>query len=553
MTPNAPYGPHLPLPPSDDEKYSYFGVHRPWAFVWLFLAQLSLAIAFSALMLRTPETSFGVILLLFVVPGVFLNLWLCLGRPRMSLEDHIVLIEDWRRARADYPSVNVFLPSCGEDPGVLDNAFRHVSRLEWPGDLSIHVLDDADDPATKAAAQRWGLHYVVRQNPRAFTKAGNLINAFDNTEGDIVVVFDAGSAPRADYLWETVPYLENSSTGVIQTAQYFDVNSSVNEFERFSASLQEISSRWLQPARDRHEAAITAGTSVLYRREALIAAGGYARCLLGEDQETGVKIAAGGYRTRYLPVVVSKSVAPHTWSALTNQQYRQARSALLMMASSPFRTSRSRPAQRLALMTSFFSYLTSASTVLTAALPALVIVWFSPLHRDITEYLWLTPAIAALVLVCPLLARGWRPTILRVFLINSLCHMQALAESLRDRVRGGASAETATTTHASHDNISPRTAAIARAWFILTQGLFWVGLVHAGLVHADLVALWPVIALTAVQFVMLAPTMITLAPIDARSARGVAPSDLSSAHVVANPVFFGESESAFGSPVELAS
>ncbi|NEM90710.1 glycosyltransferase [Galbitalea soli] len=505
--------PHLPTPPSDAEKYSYFGVQRRWPFVWLFLAQLLLTSCFALVMAHNPAASLGLILLTFLVPPMVVNLWLRLRRRRVGLEDHVVRIEDWRRGRTSFPSVDVFLPSCGEDPAVLDNTFRHVKALDWPGSLTIHVLDDADDPATRELAARWGLRYVVRPNRGEWKKAGNLIHAFEHSQGDFIAVFDADFAPRPDFLWETVPYMAESETGVVQTAQYFDVDGRVNEFARFAGSLQELFFRWIQPARDTYEAAICAGTNVVYRRAAVVAAGGFARVPLGEDVHSGVKIWVANYRTRYLPLVLAKGLAPDTWAALTNQQYRWCRSSMLLMVSTFFREAPFSLQQRICFWAAFLYYMSSAAMVLIAVLPTLVIVWFYPGEIRPALYLPMLPAIAATLLVFPLLARGWRPTIFRVCMINTFCHVQAVYDALRDRVQAWVPTGAAGLAPVRKKGDVPRrTALIARVWFLTTQALLWAGIVRDWSLGVDPLRMWPTIALGAVQFAMLAPTLLTLKP-----------------------------------------
>jgi cellulose synthase (UDP-forming) len=509
----APQPIHLPAPPTDEEKYSYFGVQRRWPFVWLFVSQALLAFAFVAVMAHNPASAMGLVLITVLIPPMVANLWLRMRRRRVSLEDHVVRVEDWRRGRTEFPSVDVFLPTCGEDPRVLDNTFRHIRELEWPGALTIHVLDDADDEATRHLSTKWGLHYVVRANRGEWKKAGNLINAFENTSGDFIAVFDADFVPRTDFLWETIPYMAETKTGVVQTAQYFDVDSRVNEFARFAGSLQEIFFRWIQPARDTYEAAICAGTNVVYRREAVVAAGGFAKVPLGEDVHSGVKIWVANYRTRYLPLVLAKGLAPDTWAALTNQQYRWCRSSMLLMVSTFFREAPFGWRQRICFWAAFLYYMSSAAMVLISVLPTLVIVWFYPGQINPGNYLLMVPALLSTVLVFPLLARGWRPTIFRVCMINTFCHVQAVFDALRDRVQAWVPTGAATAAPAKKKgNIPLRTAVIGRVWFFGTQGLLWIGLGRAAAAGIDLISMWPAIVLAAIQLVMLAPTLTTLKP-----------------------------------------
>jgi cellulose synthase (UDP-forming) len=509
---------HLPSPPCDQEKYSYFGVQRRWPFVWLFIAQGLLAIAFAAVMIHNPASAMGLVLLTFVVPPMVVNLWLRLRRRRVGLEDHVVLVEDWRRGRQEFPSVDVFVPTCGEDPLVLDNSFRYVSQLDWPGRLQVHVLDDADDPATRQLAEEWGLKYVVRANRGEWKKAGNMINAFESTDGEYIAVFDADFAPRADFLWETIPYMQEEKTGVLQTAQYFDVDSRVNEFARFAGALQELFFRWIQPARDTYEAAICAGTNVVYKRKAVVAAGGFAKVPLGEDVHSGVKIWVANYRTRYVPLVLAKGLAPDTWGALTNQQYRWARSSMLLMVSAFFREAPFSWRQRICFWAAFLYYMASAAMVLTAVLPTLIIVWFYPHTIHPALYALMIPAVLATLFIFPLLARGWRPTIFRVCMINTFCHLQAVIDAMRGQVQAwvptGASGKSPAKKKGS---IPLRTARLARGWFAVTQSLLWMGIVHAWFEGVKPIDMWPTIFLAAVQFAMLVTVFITLKATPARA------------------------------------
>ena len=55
---------------------------------------------------------------------------------------------------------------------------------------------------------------------RIHKKAGNLRFAFARTRSPFIVIFDADFRPRADFLQETLPYMEDPSLGIVQTPQY---------------------------------------------------------------------------------------------------------------------------------------------------------------------------------------------------------------------------------------------------------------------------------------------------------------------------------------------
>lgn len=478
----------------------------------MFFSQCCLVFSFTKVMLRTPDTALGLMLLTAMVPPLFVNLWLRLRRRRVGLEEHVVLVETWRASRQAYPSVDIFLPSCGEDPAVLANTFEHVCALQWDGPLNVYVLDDAASEATAGLADAYDFAYVVRPNRGEWKKAGNLIAGFDMTDGEFIAVFDADFAPRTDFLWETVPYMAEPTTGVLQTAQYFDVDARVNYLARFAGSLQELFFRWIQPARDTCEAAICAGTNVVYRRAAVEAAGGFAKVPLGEDVHSGVKIWVANYRTRYVPIVLAKGLAPDNWAALTNQQYRWCRSSMLLMVSSFFRDAPFGRKQRVCFWAAFLYYMSSAALPFTSALPTLIMVWFFPAAIHPSNYLLMVPSIIATFVVFPLVARGWRPTIYRVCAINSFCHLLAVVDALRNQVQAWVPTGAATSAPRRTGSVPARIAWMARTWLSLTQLLLWTGLARCFVQGASPWVLWPTLALALVQLYMLVPVFVRLGP-----------------------------------------
>src|SRR5580698_3769866 len=129
------------------------------------------------------------------------------------------------------------------------------------------------------------------------------------SDGEFIAVIDADFAVRPDFLLEIMPYFSDPKIGIVQTAQCFDVRDpSFSYIQRYAGTLQEIFFRFIQPARDRYKAAICAGTNLVYRRAAVMAAGGFAQVPIGEDVHSGVKLWWAGYETRYLPLCLAECV-----------------------------------------------------------------------------------------------------------------------------------------------------------------------------------------------------------------------------------------------------
>jgi len=499
MVAQRPPGLYLPQPPDDQEKYKYFGKPRRWAFTWLLVASAGVLYGY----IHVAERAWIVapvmwLLLMVLVPPVAINFWLRIGRPRLTLAAHQAAVAGYQEHGEP---VDVFLPSCGEPLAVLNNTFQHVSKMRWAGPKTVYVLDDSAREHVRALAGRYNFNYVVRPNPGEMKKAGNLTHALTVSGGDFIVVIDADFAVRPEFLYETMPYFADDLVGVVQTAQYYEVSSrSFSYIQRYAGALQEIFFRFIQPARDRYRAAICAGTNLVYRRSAVVAAGGFAQVPIGEDVHSGVKLAWAGYQTRYLPLCLATGVAPTDFPSLANQQTRWCRSSMLLMIEKHFLEAPYSPQQRAAFWAAFLYYMSSAALLLTGPFPTLTMIWFYPGYVYPHNYLPLLPALAAPIVVFPVLSRGWRPTIYRVCLINSCCHLYAVWYAIRGRVAEwvptGASPE--------RGRVPVAVNRILCSWIVAVQLLLWSGL--ALRVHQyGWRPYWATEVLAGVQLYMVAP------------------------------------------------
>jgi cellulose synthase (UDP-forming) len=463
-------GTYLPQPPTRAEKYSYFRNRRPFVFAWLLLASAGIIYGYVRVATRSWATSPALLVLTVMVPPVIVNFWLRIGRPRLTLAGHHAIRRAYQHGEQ---TVDVFLPSCGESIEMLDNTFRCVSGMHWHGTKTVYVLDDSAREEVRALAARYRYRYVVRVNRGELRKAGNLINAFGLSDGEFIVVLDADFAVRPDFLYETMPYIADPKVGIVQTAQFFDTrNRSFSYIQRYSAALQEIFFRFIQPSRDRYKAAICAGTNLVYRRSAVEAAGGFARVPIGEDVHSGVKIWWAGYETRYVPLCLAKGVAPGDFASLANQQTRWCRSSMLLMVDKHFREAPFSWKQRVAFWAAFLYYMSSAALLLTGPFPTLTMMWFFPHLVYPRNYLVTLPALAATLFAFPMLTSGWRPTMYRVCVINSCCHLYALWYALRGRV-----AEWVPTGASGGKDLVPRMVGrILRTWIVTEQALLWSAL-----------------------------------------------------------------------------
>ena len=138
-------GPNLPAPPTAAEKASYSD--RDLAVI----IRTSLA-SFGALLISQARfvfqsPVFAWTFLPFVLATIayyVISLLVNAGTRGFDHAAHINMVASWP---GTYPSLDVFLPVCGEPLAVLHNTWRHVLELvrAYPGVATAYVLDDSGD------------------------------------------------------------------------------------------------------------------------------------------------------------------------------------------------------------------------------------------------------------------------------------------------------------------------------------------------------------------------------------------------------------------------
>ncbi len=245
--------------------------------------------------------------------------------PNFSKEKHLKFVHKFWEKNEE-PRVAVFLPWCGESLMIFEKTLIGVKNLHYQN-KTIYILDDKGDPGIKALAEKYSSYYLSRPNKGEYRKSGNLQYGLDHSNGEeFVVVFDTDFIPIPEALWYTMPYmLSNPKTGIVQTPQYFEQtkekhNQSPIEFG--GGNIVEEFYNMDQASRDRFDAAICVGTSAIYRRAAIMSIGGMPKVWGTEDVRTGLSITRGGYRVKYIPLIISIGTSPDTLQGLFRQHNR---------------------------------------------------------------------------------------------------------------------------------------------------------------------------------------------------------------------------------------
>lgn len=297
-----------------------------------------------------------------------------------------------------YPTIDIFLPVCGEPINVIKNTWIGVSDLSYPSDkIKVYVGDDKGDIEVKKLADSFGFNYLCRPDKGRLKKAGNIEYLFNNSDSEYYLVFDADFRPSKDFLLNTVPYLQDKKVGILQTPQAFQSSTGI---EYGASYLQYDFYNIIQVARDNFNACICVGSNAIYRREA-IAKAGLGLVDHGEDVHTGVQVQNSNYLVKYLPLDLAYGRSPDSIKALIKQHNRWCSSSTGMFFSRKvLKQSNLNWKQKLMYHIGFLYY---ACQIFNFLLPLqLFVVIF--LHFDsinIANALWFYPYIIWSMLILP--------------------------------------------------------------------------------------------------------------------------------------------------------
>lgn len=357
---------------------------------------------------------------------------------------------------AALPVVTVQLPLYNE-MYVARRLIDAVCALDWPRDkLEIQVLDDSTDETVSIVAaeveRRLGKGFRIRHLHRAVRtgfKAGALAAGAAEAEGDLLAVFDADFVPRPDFLRRTVPVFDDPGVGMVQ-GRWDHLNRDYSLLTRVQAIF--LDGHFVVEHTARHRTGCFFnfnGTAGIWRREAIVAAGGWSHDTLTEDLDLSYRAQLAGWRFVYLPDLTVPSELPVDVNGFKSQQFRWAKGSIQTARKLLGRILRARLPWRVKLEAAI--HLTNnASYPLMVALsvllfPAMAIRRGGPLTTILAVDLPLF--LAATVSVCVFYAvseagtgrRGWwrelahLPALMAIGIGLSVNNARAVVSGLRER------------------------------------------------------------------------------------------------------------------------
>ena len=232
------------------------------------------------------------------------------------------------------PTVTVQLPLYNERY-VVTRLLDAVSGFDYPRDrLEVQVLDDSTDDTTGIVAStvarlRAGGLDVVHLHRRVRTgfKAGALADGLRVARGDFVAIFDADFVPLPGFLKSMLPYFQ-PDVAVVQ-ARWGHLNRSFSVLTLAQSLGIDGHFAVEQSARARAGLFLNFnGTGGVWRRAAIIDAGGWTHDTVTEDLDLSYRAQLRGWRIAYQPDIVCPAELPVLVTGFKSQQRRWAKGSI---------------------------------------------------------------------------------------------------------------------------------------------------------------------------------------------------------------------------------
>jgi len=232
----------------------------------------------------------------------------------------------------DLPVVTVQLPMFNE-MYVAERLLEGVAAIDYPKDkLEIQVLDDSTDETVEIAKRKvaelrergYDATYVHRTDRTGF-KAGALENGLLVARGDYLLVFDADFVPTASIVKDLIHYFTDPTVGMVQ-ARWGHLNRDYSMLTRVQSMMLDGHFVIEHIARNRSGRFFNFnGTAGIWRKAAIVDAGGWQHDTLTEDMDLSFRAQLRGWHFVYVPDALAPAEIPCEMNSFKSQQFRWAK------------------------------------------------------------------------------------------------------------------------------------------------------------------------------------------------------------------------------------
>jgi len=233
------------------------------------------------------------------------------------------------------PHVTVQLPLYNEFH-VVERLLEAVGRIDYPRDrLQIQVLDDSQDETRekarrlvrRLAARGLDIEYMRRESRQGF-KAGALAAGLARAKGEFILILDADFVPQPQILHQAIHYFTDPEIGMVQMRWGY-LNRCYSLLTRLQSIFLDGHFMIEHTARSRSGRFFNFnGTAGVWRRRAILDAGGWQHDTLTEDLDLSYRAQLAGWKFFYLSHIAVPSEIPVDMNAFKSQQHRWTKGAV---------------------------------------------------------------------------------------------------------------------------------------------------------------------------------------------------------------------------------
>ncbi|GAC1430653.1 MAG: hypothetical protein NVSMB68_02920 [Thermoanaerobaculia bacterium] len=210
--------------------------------------------------------------------------------------------------------------SPGEPYEMFIRTLAAAHEIRYPH--TTYLLDDTRDPRFAELARRMGaVHLEIIGVPGA--KADKINRALQLTEEEFILVLDPDHVPFAEFLDRVLGYFADEAVGFVQVSQAY-----YNTRESFvaRAAAEQTFAFYGPTMQGMHGTGTTVaiGANCTFRRKALDSIGGHG-IGLAEDLVTSIRLHAAGWKSVYVPEVLSRGLVPADLDSFLRQQLKWSR------------------------------------------------------------------------------------------------------------------------------------------------------------------------------------------------------------------------------------
>ena len=309
-------------------------------------------------------------LLLFLL--LSLAVWYGLARMALNWFNYLGLDRPTQKEAPPGLRVAIFTTSSpGEPLEMFEKTLAACARIRYPH--TTYLLDDTRDPRFRRVAEKHGAVWLELVDlPGA--KAGKINRALELTDEEFILVLDPDHVPFPQFLDRVLGYFKDPGVGFVQVSQAY-YNQKRSFVARGAAEQTYTFYGPMMMGMYGHGTSVAIGANCTFRREALLSIGGHG-IGLAEDLVTAIRLHAAGWKSVYVPEIVSRGLVPEDLGSFYKQQLKWARGVYEVLFSElPRLFGRLSWRQRLSYLAIGTYYLNGLTTCLYLLFPFLYL-WF---------------------------------------------------------------------------------------------------------------------------------------------------------------------------------